>query len=356
MMAKRTHFAFLFLFLGLISFQPLHSSSSYLAPSHIDPNAEANSRSNEDLLSRFNIKELFEQKFAPLRPVEETAKFKYLLMSGYHYNNDFTMKRLIVENLPKDIILVLLMTPEDEEAVVKKFGEWIPAKRIITVKHADAKKGFWARDAYPFPVYLKNGRDIGLVSARYFRQFEAYGSLADAVQAPVVRSRLYLVGGNVLADEKGRCFSVGSARLYNLNGAQLKELYGCKTTTILPWITGIGDVDEVLKPLPNNVMLTTEKQYVHTLESLGYNVTMLPKSTGYRTYANSLIIGKTVFMPSYSSEQDAAAVAVYEGLGYKVVPVESTGISDNWTGSIHCFTMAYPDISLDKLVKAITQN
>ena len=118
----------------------------------------------------------------------------------------------------------------------------------------------------------------------------------------------------------------------------------------MPWTTGIGDIDETVKLLPNNQALTNQQQLKPILESLGYTVTMLPDAGGYRTYANSLVLNGTVFMPSYNQPEDQTAKAIYESFGYKVVFLDSRVVSDQGMGSIHCMTMAYPEMNINRLL------
>jgi agmatine/peptidylarginine deiminase len=122
----------------------------------------------------------------------------------------------------------------------------------------------------------------------------------------------------------------------------------------MPHVRGLGDVDEVLKPLPGKRILTNSPEYKDSLESWGYKVIMLPTlSEQYRTYANALVVRDTVFMPSYNVSTDDDARKVYESLGYKVFPIPTISLSDDMHGSIHCQTMAYPPMPEQELLKAL---
>jgi agmatine/peptidylarginine deiminase len=134
----------------------------------------------------------------------------------------------------------------------------------------------------------------------------------------------------------------------------LKSIYGCKNVKFMPYTSGIGDVDEVLKPLSDKRMLTTEASYKPILEAMGYTVIMLPKhEDSYRTYANALIVGKKVFMPAFDESSDDAAAKVYSGLGYEVTKITSNYLSDVLLGSVHCQTMAYPRMPEQQLLNAL---
>lgn len=58
-------------------------------------------------------------------------------------------------------------------------------------------------------------------------------------------------------------------------------------------------------------------------------------------------------MPSYGVPEDQQAQSVYEGLGYHVIPIASNDLSDEMHGSIHCQTMAYPEMNLAQLLESL---
>lgn len=63
----------------------------------------------------------------------------------------------------------------------------------------------------------------------------------------------------------------------------------------------------------------------------------------YRTYSNSVIINKTILVPTYRPEVDAAALALYQQLmpGYTVVGIDVDNAGENLIsslGAIHCIT------------------
>jgi agmatine/peptidylarginine deiminase len=70
---------------------------------------------------------------------------------------------------------------------------------------------------------------------------------------------------------------------------------------------------------------------------------MLPRAKrDYETYVNSLIINGTVWVPIYQQKTDAEALKVYKDLGFKVIAADSSLLSNEGAGSIHCITMTYP--------------
>lgn len=284
-----------------------------------------------------------------LRPVEDVAKYKYLLLN---YENLYGLdKATFAQNLPQDMTLVVLSTQRSVQNVKQQFLKYLPADRLIVVGHPSAPMGFWARDAFPFPVIQKD-QTAGLVAHQYYRDFDGQNAISEAVQFKMTPYDFVFVGGNLMATEFGDCFTIKGPRMFGTKLETIKNAYGCQSITALPHLSGIGDVDEVLKVLPNKNAITNQDEIAKIMTEKGYSVQMLPKLRGYRTYANSLILNGTVFMPSYNDPQtDFAAQKVYESYGYKVVPVDSRMVSDQGHGSIHCITMAYPNVDIESMLE-----
>lgn len=285
-----------------------------------------------------------------LRPTEEYAHYKYLLMTSEDQLG--VDKSIFAKNLPADVTLVLLTSPGSENSVRNRFSKLISPDRLIVASHSTASLGFWSRDSFPVPVYEED-HSTKLIIHKYYRNFQGQQVIANSVNYPVTKYDFTFVGGNFMADEFGNCFSVDSDRRFGTTLETIKNAYGCLTITSLPWVSGIGDVDEVLKVLPNKNALTNNEKIKTIMEELGYKVTMLPKAGGDRTYANSVLINGTIFMPSYKTADDTVAQRIYESFGYKVVLIDSRNLSDTGRGSLHCITMAYPTMNLEDLLTSI---
>ncbi len=308
---------------------------------------------NEILQRSFRNQRISEQR--PLRPATDFDEFHYFLMSAEFSFSSREMKKTIVENLPARMKLVLLTSPGNERRVIRDYRKWIDPSRIIVATHRTAHNGFWSRDSFPYPVYLDSSLKLGLVASRYDREFSAHDEIAKAAKSSKQMRKWshVFVGGNLLADENGRCFVVESVRLFSLRDETLINAYGCTAVHRLKHLSGIGDVDEVIKILPGKRVLTTREEYRSLLEGLGYQVFMLPQLSSYRTYANSILIDNIVIMPKFDREEDEQAQKVYESLGYRVFPVPSSEISMGGLGSVHCATMAYPKIDEEVLMRSL---
>lgn len=287
------------------------------------------------------------------RPVEEYADFGYVLMSAETSGvfEAAELRRIIAQNLPEGVSLVILTSQENAEQTRRQYSQWISEDRLILATHPTYRNGFWARDSFPVPVLVQE-KEFGLVAARYFRAFEGHSAISSSVGNRNLFPKAFrFVGGNLLADHEGNCFVVNSSRMFGLTGDEVATSYGCKTMELLPHRAGIGDVDEVIKPLPGRRMITNESSYIPRLKELGYEITVLPDlSERYRTYVNSLVVKDRVFMPAYGVPEDQEAIRIYESLGYQVVPIPSVTLSDRLQGSIHCQTMAYPKMDVQQFL------
>lgn len=295
------------------------------------------------------------QESLVLRPVEEYADFGYVLLSAEtsSLSEAAELRKIIAKNLPEHVKLVILTSEGEATRTRATYEQWIPRDRLIIAVHPTYRNGFWARDSFPVPVVMKQQNNLGLVAARYFRNFEGHQAISETVKNKNLMNKSFrFVGGNLLADHEGNCFVVDSTRMFGLTREDILQNYGCASLEMLPHEAGIGDVDEVIKPLPGKRMLTNESSYVPRLRELGYEVIMLPDlEERYRTYVNALVVGNRVFMPTYGVEEDAEATRVYEQLGYQVVPIRSNTLSDSYLGSIHCQTMAYPKMDLESFFR-----
>ncbi len=289
-------------------------------------------------------------------PVPEYADFKYLLISADHFNEDAAPKRQLVQNLPKHIILIVLAAAGTETSVRTQFARWINTERLRIISASSIYGAFWARDAFPFPVFKNgSGSEVRLIGAQYIRPFYGQDIIAKTFKTPLDRQSFTFVGGNLMSDEEGRCFTVDGPRSYGVSASALQKIYQCREVISLPHVSGIGDVDEVIKVLPGKKILTNTASYVKRLSALGYEVIRLPSLTGNRTYANSVLLGKTAFVPIYGLNSDEEARKVYEAQGYTFIGINSRTLSDAGKGSLHCMTMAYPDMDEKVLLFALSQ-
>jgi agmatine/peptidylarginine deiminase len=209
---------------------------------------------------------------------------------------------------------------------------------------------------------------------------------------------VYNDGGNFMINDEGVCLMTSrttddNARSYHsedmiLNADQIGSYFlrfgGCKKVHIFPRIPYefTGHIDMWAKYLNNDTVLVASldastvaleknsssrkkaeqiRQYLQArradLENMGFIVVEVPMPLPdfgrevFRTYTNSLFVGKTALIPKYSSRQyldsnlhsqyEAKISDAYAKAGFKVRLIESDQMIVHG-GAIHCITMQLP--------------
>lgn len=274
---------------------------------------------------------------------------------GYFIFNDETdfasyeAKRGFLENLPEGITPVMFTqneSPEYIQSLKETYGSLLKDSSLLKIMYLDVwGNGFWARDGIPVPMYYRqDGKDHFLVvDAKYYHDFEPDQKVADRFNAIVWSHDYYFEGGNFIANEVGDCLVVDNERVEEIPDAIFEVQYGCRNLIRLPYIRGIGHADESVKFISPEIVLTDLPEYKEILEDEGFQVVMLPRAKlRYETYINSVILGKTIYMPAYGYDSDEEALNVYRSLGYNPIPLNSYSLSNQGAGSLHCISMVYP--------------
>ena len=157
-----------------------------------------------------------------------------------------------------------------------------------------------------------------------------------------------------MANPAGDCIMVNHGYHTQIPDSVFVGQYGCRQMIRLPFVDGIGHIDEHVRFVSEKVVVTDLKEYQDILQGKGFTVHMLPKPSGpYETYANSLIMDGKVIVPVFGRATDEQALAVYRGLGLKATGAPSNSLSNKGQGSLHCITMVYPKVSAKELMKAL---
>ena len=171
---------------------------------------------------------------------------------------------------------------------------------------------------------------------------------------PGMRNTNIFRGRQFQANTKGDCVIVNNDRHAKIPNEIFAGYYGCKQLIRLPFIDGIGHVDERARFINDTTLVTDTPSYKDTLTGKGFTVHMLPRaSRPFETYVNSLIMNGKVVVPVFKQATDAAALAVYEGLGLKAAGGDSVSLSNTGQGSVHCITMTYPKVPMADLLKSM---
>lgn len=286
--------------------------------------------------------------FSEHRPWAEYEKVGWLVMSSSAGFDSLKAKHRILENIPKDVkVLIYTQYYVDIDQLQTYYGKFIASGQVHFTHFPLIGEGFWAQDALPTAVVLKNSaRTFGLVGARHALYFEPDSLLATFFQVPLREHNIEFEGGNLLATHRGECLIVDGFRERQMADAHFQDHYGCTQVIRFPHQKDIGHIDERVKVISQDLALTDSAAYRRILELHGYRVLMVPDfQEPYRSYLNSIIINGTAFVPVFGDPQkDQAALRAYQYTGafHKIVPVDSQALVDQGSGGIHCFSATFP--------------
>lgn len=337
------------------------------APSHLPSRSDLVEMQlhNEKELSNLDFGSLSAQRTHSVVPYAEYNEPGYLIISAEEDFDSSHVKKALIENLPLNMTAIIYTDSTYQSEIDRLYKKYISyAKSPSQIRIAYIKgsyRGFWARDAVPVPVWKKElslpieEYDLGVVDARYYHRFEPDAFFAEAFQASVTSYNFYYEGGNFVPNSKGDCLIVDKVATQDIPDAIFLNHYGCTNLVRLEHLVGIGHADEVVKFVADDHILTDQHEYKKVLEARGFKVTMLPEGAGeYETYVNSLIINQNVFVPVFGRGSDKTATEIYENLGFNVIPLNTSTLSNQGAGSIHCITMTYPQgVTYDKVIDSI---
>lgn len=291
---------------------------------------------------------------APLRPFSEVEEAGYLFFSSEADFDSAQAKKIMASHLPAGVTLVIFTDPgEDKESILAGYRGLIDLSRVKVVEIPNANRGFWARDGLPIPVWSIE-KTMELVDARYYHRFEPDQIMGRWFHSPVHQHRYYFEGGNFMVNDKGVCVTVDNDRSIAIPNSIFVDYYGCKNLIRLPYEKGIGHVDESVRFLTSDLVLTDSPSYGERLKQAGLDVRLLPRpDREMETYVNALLVNGTVYVPVYGEAHDQQALDVYQKAGLKVVPIDTNTLSNEGQGSLHCITMTYPKVPFQELLKSI---
>lgn len=291
------------------------------------------------------------------RPYADYEKTGYLIFTSEFRFNSKQAKITLAKNLPQDAKLVLIVDPSNQketEEALTALTTVIPRSRIVLARLTEASRAFWARDAMPIPVFSLSDNSFTVIDAKYYHEFNQDKQIASMFNAKIENHQYYFEGGNFMANRKGDCLIVDNDYHKDIPESIFSRYYGCKKIIKLPFVDGIGHVDEHARFVNDNTVLTDTPQYRNILEKEGFKVVMLPKPQGpYETYVNSVIMDNKAVVPIFGNGVDSYALSVYESVGFKAEGAPSKELSNTGEGSVHCITMTYPPVPIRELAKAL---
>ncbi|MCX7641537.1 MAG: agmatine deiminase family protein [Elusimicrobiales bacterium] len=313
---------------------------------------------NKSILKNNNIDIKFSnQPNIKYRPYADYEKTGYLIFTSEFRFNSKEAKKILAKNIPQDAKLILIINPynqKETDEALSTLTTVIPRNRIILARFTESSKAFWARDAMPIPVFSILDNSFTVIDAKYYHEFNQDQQVASMFGAKLEKHEYYFEGGNFMANKNGDCLIVNNDYHREIPDSIFSVYYGCKKIIKLPFIEGIGHVDEHARFVNDTTILTDLIQYKTILEKEGFTVIMLPKPQGaYETYVNSVIMDGKAIVPIFGSSTDSYALSVYESVGFKAEGAPSKDLSNKGEGSVHCITMTYPPVPLKELAKAL---
>jgi agmatine/peptidylarginine deiminase len=242
----------------------------------------------------------------------------------------------------------------------------------------------WCRDYGPWCIYSNNMDTMRIIDWIYNRPrpqddlIPVY--VAQLLNVPLHQmttspNNLTATGGNFMTDGNGTGFSskliltensskteaqidtmmqnyMGINRYILMNTLPYDEIHHIdmhmklldeETLLVGQYPAGVADgpqIDSNLKYIQNNFLTCYGKPYKVVRIPMPPNTNgQYPPSGDYFTYTNSLIVNKTVIVPTYGVSQDTTALRIYREAmpGYRVVGIQCNSIISS-LGAIHCIT------------------
>lgn len=312
---------------------------------------------------------------SPVRTMAEWEELQGIIVTWTSYT---TILREIVRHAQAECKVYIVCTDSNS---VKTFliNGGVPINNLGFLYYP--YNSIWVRDYGPWTVYFENSDSMAIVDWVYNRPRPNDDNIpvlfANNINVPIYQTtvepnRLVHTGGNFMVDGLGTGFS--SKLILNENQGKTEAQIDAIMNTFmginryikmenLPY-DGIHHIDMHMKLLDEETLLVGQYppgiadgpyieanlQYVlnnfQTAYGKQFKVIRIPMpphngqyppSGNYRTYTNSIIINKTVIVPTYEFQYDTTALRIYREAmpGYKIVGIDCNSIIPQG-GAIHC--------------------
>jgi agmatine/peptidylarginine deiminase len=316
----------------------------------------------------------------PITPVRGMAEWEELQGVIITWRSFYTILKEVVEYAQEEGIVYIICSDSNS---VKNYlsNSGVPLhnlKYLVTPSNS-----IWVRDYGPWTAYSNSADTLNIIDWIYNRPRPLDDVtpvfFANYINAPIYQTTTYpynliQTGGNLFIDGHGTAFSSNLIIDDNPSKTEaeidtiMKKFLGIDQyikLTNLPYDV-IHHIDMHMKLLDEETLLVGEYppgvadgpqieanlQYVlqnyQTCFGREFNVIRIPMppdalgrypDTGgdYRTYTNSIIINKTVIIPTYEYQYDTTAFRIYREAmpGYNIVGINSNSIIPS-LGAIHC--------------------
>jgi agmatine/peptidylarginine deiminase len=313
----------------------------------------------------------------PVRAMAEWEELQGLMITWTQFTSILAQ---IIDYAQEDVTVYIVCS--DSNSVINYLtNQQIPLYNLSFIQ--TNYNSIWIRDYGPWTAYTENTDTLNIIDWIYNRPRPADdlipGTFANFISAPFYAAttapyNLVHAGGNFMVDGHGTAFS--SKLILNENPGKteaeidtiMKKFLGINRyikMNTLPYDV-IHHIDMHMKLLDEETLLVGEyppgvadgpvieanlayiRNNFTTCYGREYNVVRIPmppdgngqypNSGGdYRTYTNSIIINKTVIIPTYELRYDTTAFRIYREAmpGYNIVGINSNSIIP-LLGAIHC--------------------
>ncbi len=286
----------------------------------------------------------------------------------------------LIEHISKEAMVYILCT--DSSNVEYHLNPQKINMKNVTFFY-EAYNSIWCRDYGPWSIYRNLVDSLSFVDWMYEWQLDNRIplKLSRFLQIPSFEfstypNKLYFSGGNFMVDGHGTGFASRELLSSNITrkedeiDAMFDNFMGIKRFIKLENLPDdpLNHIDMYMKLLDEETLLvgefpaTVESERVinRNIEYIQKNfptcfgrpykiirIPMAPFATGayfgsdgqFQSYTNSLIVNKTVIVPTYNNALDSTALCIYREAmpGYNVVGINCESIIHN-QGAIHCIT------------------
>jgi agmatine/peptidylarginine deiminase len=329
---------------------------------------------------------------AAVRAAAEWEEVEYLVVAWFSENQNI-LRQIVAAGVAE--CKVIIATQNETSVANYLTANGVPLDNVIFM---DAPaNSIWIRDYGGNTIYTNDVGERALADWIYNRPRPLDNMLPSAhaslVGIPIYQTNsgtddLVNTGGNYMSDGLGNAFASelileenSEGNPYNVSAkseaqidAIMQNYMGISNYIKMPVLPydGIHHIDMHMKLLDEETLLVSryppgvadgpqiESNIAYVLENYTspfgtpYNVHWIdaPPSTGgsypdtggyYRTFSNSVIVNKTIMVPTYRPEVDAPALALYQELmpGYTIVGIDVDNGSNPLiasSGAIHCIT------------------
>lgn len=319
----------------------------------------------------------------PAGPVRTMAEWEELSALQITWTQEQAILRQIVDHAQEEVLVYIICS--DSNAV----------KTYLTnggVPHTNVKflitpfNSIWCRDYGPWTIYNRNTSDsLKIADWIYNRPSRPLDDatptfVANYVGVPIHTmnqspNNLIATGGNFMVDGHGTGFSsklienenpgktipqieailssyMGINRYVRMNTLPYDQIHHIdmhmklldeETLLVGQYPAGVADGPQIeanLQFVLANYQTCFGKPYKVIRIPMPPEGGLYPNQGGdYRTYTNSVIVNKTVIVPTYEVRYDTTALRIYREAmpGYKVVGINCNSIIPS-LGAIHCIT------------------